>query len=273
MSTLYLVATPIGNLEDITLRALRILGEVALIAAEDTRRTGRLLKHYQIETPLVSYHEHNKSQRERRLLSALEEGDVALVSDAGTPALSDPGYELVNAALEAGHRVTPVPGPSAAVAALVASGLPTDTFLFAGYMPRRAADKRRALEAFREERRTVVLYEVPHRIQRTLDDLCAALGTERRAALCRELTKMHEEILRGTLGELRDRVRAAQARGEYTLVLGGAPPAGRWDEAQVRAALAERLGAGLSPADAARQIAAQSGWPRREVYRLTLEDS
>ena len=272
MGTLYLVSTPIGNLEDITLRALRILREVDIIAAEDTRHTGKLLKRYEISTKLTSYHEHNKEASEERLLDMLEGGDLALVSDAGTPGLSDPGFELVQAALERGYEVASIPGPSAPIAALVASGLPTDSFIFLGYLPRKAGARRSLIESIANERRTLVVFEVPHRIQKTLEDLIAFLGADRLAALGRELTKLHEEIIRGTLGEVQAHIASGQPRGEYTLVLGGAPAPGKWTEHEVMEAMRERKEKGLSRSSAARQIAAESGWDRQEVYRLSLED-
>lgn len=273
VSTLYLVATPIGNLEDVTLRALRILGEVHHIAAEDTRRTRKLLDHYEIDTPLLSYHEHNKLTRLSEVLDLLSVGDVALVSDAGTPALSDPGFVLVQAALDAGHDVSPVPGPTAPIAALVASGLPSDSFLYVGYLPRKRAARRALLEQLRQTPHTLLAFETPHRLLAALADLEAVLGSERRMAVCRELTKVHEQILRGTIGELRAHFEEYEPRGEITLVVAGATASSRWEEARVRAALDERLAAGSTPSEAAREIAARAGWPRREVYQLTLEDS
>jgi 16S rRNA (cytidine1402-2'-O)-methyltransferase len=272
VGTLYLVATPIGNLEDITQRGLRMLREVSLIAVEDTRQTRKLLDHYKITTPIISYHEHNKLTRVDQLLTALDEGDIALVSDAGTPGLSDPGYRLVRAVLEVGHRVSPIPGPSAPIAALVASGLPTDSFIFLGYLPRRATERRRLLKELADERRTLLTFEAPHRLQSSLEDLEAALGHERPVAVCRELTKLHEEIVHGTIGEVRTHFTEIKPRGEFTLVIGGATGDETWDEEQVREALSTRLSQGLSPTEAARDVATESGWPRREVYRLTLED-
>lgn len=272
MGTLYLVATPIGNLEDITGRALRILREVSLIAAEDTRQTRKLLKHYEISTKMRSYHEHNKLVRREQLLGTLEQGDVALVSDAGTPGLSDPGYLLVQAALDAGHDVSPIPGPSAPVAALVASGLPTDSFVFVGYLPRRASERQRALSALVEERRTLLIFEVPHRLLATLEEMCEVFGVDRRVAVCRELTKVHEQILRATIEEVSEHFKSVPPRGEFTLVVAGAPAKNVWHETAVREALSERLVGGLSPSEAAREVAVESGWTRRDVYRLTLED-
>ena len=271
VGTLYLVATPIGNLEDVTLRALRVLGEVNLIAAEDTRQTRKLLSRYQIGGPVISYHEHSKQVRLERLIEALDRGDVALVSDAGTPGLSDPGYELVRAALEAGHKVTPIPGPSAPIAALVASGLPTETFVFLGYLPRRGPERQRLLRSLSSEGRTMLAFEVPHRLRQTLADLEHAFGGERPVAIARELTKVHEEVLRGTLRSAREEFSGRAPRGEFTLVIGGAKAGGRWSEDAVRAALSERIGTGDTPSAAARQVAELCGWPRREVYRLAME--
>jgi 16S rRNA (cytidine1402-2'-O)-methyltransferase len=271
VGTLYLVATPIGNLEDITQRALRILRTVELIAAEDTRHTRKLLEHYKISTPLISYHEHNKLVRLEHLLEILDRGEVALVSDAGTPGLSDPGYLLVKAALAAGHRVSPIPGPSAPIAALVASGLPTDAFIFLGYLPRKAAERRRLLENLAGEMRTMLAFEAPHRLLSTLQDLETVFGPERSIAVCRELTKVYEEIIRCSVSEAREHYSALKPRGEFTLVIAGAPPKTRWGDAAVRKALKKRLAEGLSPSEAAREVAAEAGWSKREVYRLSME--
>jgi len=275
VGTLYLVGTPIGNLEDITLRALRILREVSLIAAEDTRRTRRLLAHYDIHTPLTSYYEHNKLSKLAVILGALASGDVALVSEAGMPGLSDPGYELVQAALEAGHRVVPVPGPSALVTALVVSGLPTDACLYLGFLPRRATERRRLLAEVAAERRTLVAFEAPHRLVETLADIQAALG-DRRIAVARELTKVHEEVWRGTVSQALAHYQAQPPRGEITLVIAGASEAekaqARWEAEQVRAAVAVLLKEGVPRREAIRRVARASGWPRREVYKLVLEE-
>jgi 16S rRNA (cytidine1402-2'-O)-methyltransferase len=272
MGTLYLVATPIGNLEDITARALRVLREAALVAAEDTRRTGQLLAHFDIHTRLTSYFEHNKLAKLDDILGALEAGDVALVSDAGTPNLSDPGYELVRAALDAGHAVVPIPGPSALLAALVASGLPTDSFTYIGFLPRKAAERRQLLASLAREPRTLVAYEAPHRLGDALADVEAVLG-ERRVAVARELTKLHEEVFRGTAGEARRRFQSSEVLGEITLVIQGAPAGASsggpaWDEARVRAELAALLAGGVRLKDAARVVADLSGWAQRDVYRL-----
>ena len=271
MGTLYLIATPIGNLEDITLRAVRLLGEVGLIAAEDTRHTRKLLEHYQIKTQLTSYFEHNKLQKVETILSALENGDVALVSDAGTPALNDPGFELVRAALAAGFQVSPVPGPSAPVAALVASGLPTDAFLYLGYLPRKAVERRRWLEPVVDLPYTLVFLEAPHRLLASLKDLRVVLGN-RPAAITRELTKRFEEIRRGTLEEVLDYFNSQLPRGEFTLVIGGrSAHAEDWDEAKLRQAVSQGLAASEAPAQLAAHLTRLSGWPRRKIYELILE--
>ncbi len=268
MGLLYLVATPLGNLEDITLRALRILREVSLIAAEDTRTTGQLLHHFEIRCPMVSYYEHSKLTRQERVLAALAEGDVALVSDAGTPLFSDPGYELVRAAIERGFTVVSIPGPSALTAALPASGLPPDRFLFMGFLPRKSGERRRLLQTVSEQAATLVFYESPHRLRETLADMAAILGGERVAAVCRELTKLHEEIWRGTLTGAQQEWTEREPRGEFTLVVGGAPPPPDWAEAQLEAALRQALAAGMSAKEAVQQVTVQSGRPRREVYAL-----
>jgi 16S rRNA (cytidine1402-2'-O)-methyltransferase len=272
MGTLFLVATPIGNLEDITLRALNVLKQSALIAAEDTRQTQKLLNRYEITTPAISYHEHNKLSRVSEILSALAAGDVALVSDAGTPGLNDPGYELVGAALAAGHIVSPIPGPAAPVAALVASGLPTDMFLYLGYLPRRSIDRRRRLEEVVRLPYTLIFLETPHRLMDALADLRAVLG-DRQIAAARELTKLHEEIFRGRVDEAMAHFNQNAPRGEFTLVVAGASqePEGPWDEQRLLAALDEGLAQGALQSRLAGEVAAKAGWQRREVYRLLVE--
>src|SRR5262245_56611588 len=274
---LYLVATPIGNLEDITLRALRILRGVPLIAAEDTRHTRKLLAHFEIAIPTISYHEHSGPAGIERVLAALAIGDVALVSDAGTPSVSDPGAGLVRAAIAAGYPVVPIPGPSAVVTALVASGLPTGEFTFLGFLPRKTAERRARLEAVRDAEATLVLYEAPHRLLATLEDLLATLG-DRQAALARELTKLHEEWLRGPLSVLRARYASgATPRVEYMLVIAGTGPAASdvVDEASQRERARERarelLQLGLGTRVVAARVAEATGLPRREAYRLALE--
>jgi 16S rRNA (cytidine1402-2'-O)-methyltransferase len=271
MGTLYLVGTPIGNLEDISLRALRVLREVPLIAAEDTRVTGRLLAHHQIETALVSYHEHSKLSKLESLLAHLQSADLALVSDAGMPGLSDPGYELIRAAIEQGVPVVPVPGPSALINALVVSGLPTDGFVYLGFLPRRAAARRQLLAEVRDEKRTLIAFEAPHRLVDTLKDIECTLG-ERPLAVARELTKLHEEVRRGKPAELLDHFAANPPRGEITLVIGGKADQEPWDDVRVAAALAQRVAAGDSPTAAAKTIARLSGRSRREIYHLAIKD-
>ncbi|MCZ2095945.1 MAG: 16S rRNA (cytidine(1402)-2'-O)-methyltransferase [Chloroflexota bacterium] len=273
MGTLYIVPTPIGNLEDITLRALRVLREASLIAAEDTRTTRKLLVRYDIGTPLTSYHEHNKLSKLEVIFDALAQGDVALVSDAGTPGISDPGFELIQEALARDVTVVPLPGPSAVIAALVGSGLPTDRFLFAGFLPRRASALRGALIELAPLRATLIAYESPSRLVATLDAARDALG-DRPAVVARELSKLHEELRRGTLGALADHFRHNPPRGEITLVISGAtePSADEiWDEARVRRALAERLAQGEPRSAAARAVAGASGWNRRDVYNVDLD--
>jgi 16S rRNA (cytidine1402-2'-O)-methyltransferase len=270
MGTLYLVATPIGNLEDITLRALRLLKEAALIAAEDTRHTQKLLERHAIHARLISYHEHNKLSRVDEIMAALAVGDVALVSDAGTPGLNDPGYELVCAALQAGYPVSPVPGPSAPVAALVASGLPADAFLFLGYLPRRSSERRRFLERVQSLSYTLIFLETPHRMCEALTDLLNVLG-DRQAAAARELTKMHEEILRMPLSALQAHFKLVEPRGEFTLVVHGAPQdVATWDEDRVDQSLRDGLARGESASELAERVALQAGWRKNQVYRRII---
>jgi 16S rRNA (cytidine1402-2'-O)-methyltransferase len=272
MGTLYIVPTPIGNLEDITLRALRVLREVVLIAAEDTRTTRVLLQHYQISTPLTSYHEHNKLAKLDTLLDALAGGDVALVSDAGTPGLSDPGYELIVQAIARGVRVEPLPGPNALLPALVGSGLPTDQFIFLGFVPRKARARADLLAALRGETRTLAFYESPNRLLDTLAAVKAMLG-ERPVCVARELSKIYEEFVRGSVSDVQAHFNANPPRGEIVLIVGGASAAADtpWDAERVRAALTALVAGGESLSSAAKTVAAQSGWNRREVYALGLE--
>jgi len=281
--TLYLVATPIGNLEDVTLRALRVLREAAVIAAEDTRHTRKLLTRHAIPGRLVSLHEHNERTRTPALVARLLAGEsVALVSDAGTPGLSDPGAVLAAAAAAAGVPVVPVPGPSALLAALVVSGLPTEPVTFLGFLPAAPADRQRALEGARALPHTLVLYEAPHRLEKTLAALREAWG-DRRAAVARELTKVHEEVVRGRLSEALGHFSSHPPRGEVTIVVEGAaagsaaPPAaatpedaGHSPEEAARASLRAALGEGLAPFQAVRRAARASGLRRNEVYRLWL---
>ncbi len=271
MSTLYLVATPIGNLEDISARALRILREVTLIAAEDTRHTRKLLSHYDIHTSLTSYYEHNKQHKLEHVLEKLNAGDVALVSDAGTPALNDPGYLLVRAALDAGHKVSPIPGASAPVAALVVSGLPTDRFLYLGYLPRKQSDRKRAIAEVAALPYTLIFLESPHRLLDALRDLQAELG-ERQVAVASELTKLYEEIFRGSLSDAAAYFEQYPARGEFTLVVeGAAEEIEEWSAAELEKLLRKRLEGGEPLSAIAKDVAAQTSWPRREIYQKLTE--
>jgi 16S rRNA (cytidine1402-2'-O)-methyltransferase len=270
---LYLVATPIGNLEDITLRALRVLKEADLIACEDTRQTQKLLLHYSIHKELISYHEHNELTRAPELVIQLEQGaQVALVSDAGTPVVSDPGHRLVVMCLRHHIPVVPIPGPSAFVAALAASGMPTEEFLFVGFLPPRAGARRKKLDALMSEPRALILYEAPHRLAETLSDAADILGS-RHAVVAREVTKIHEEFLRGSLPELRDAARKRAPRGEITLLIG---PAVDGELKVVPAvSLKERVQqleaeSGLDRKAALKQAARERGLGKREAYKQLL---
>jgi 16S rRNA (cytidine1402-2'-O)-methyltransferase len=269
MGTLFLVATPIGNLEDMSPRAIRTLRESKLIAAEDTRHTGKLLKHFDIHTPLTSYFEHNKLRKVKAVLSALSIGDVSLVSDAGMPALNDPGYELVRAALEAGHQVIPIPGPSAPIAALVVSGLPTDAFLYLGYLPQKQNDRRKYLQNIAESPYTLIFLESPYRVEETLEDMLAVVG-DRQIGVAREMTKMFEEYWRGQISAALEYFRAQPARGEFVLVVEGMRHKTRavWDEGRLMKAIEAGLKVGEIPSQLAARLANESGWKRREVYKL-----
>jgi 16S rRNA (cytidine1402-2'-O)-methyltransferase len=269
MGRLYLIATPIGNLEDITLRALRLLQEVDLIAAEDTRHTGRLLAHYEISTPQISYHDHNKLTQLETILHALEKGDVALVSDAGTPGLSDPGYKLVEAAITHGHPVVPIPGPSAVTTALVVSGLPTDAFVYLGFLPRRKTERRRLLSSLAHESRTLVAFETAPRLGATLKDIQAELGN-RQITVARELTKLHEEVWRGPVSEALERF-GGGVKGEVTLVIAGASEPAPWDQARVIEAVRRFMEQGLSHREAVREVTELCGWSRRDIYGMTID--
>ena len=270
MSTLYLVATPIGNLEDMSVRALRILRQVNCIAAEDTRQTSKLLKHYDIQTPSISFHEHSKRSKLDHLLGKLDEGDMALVSDAGTPLLNDPGYELVREALEAGHEVSPIPGPSAPIAALVASGLPAENFLYLGYLPRKSSDRRRILREVSALVYTLIFLETPHRLLDALKDMFEELG-DRELTVARELTKLHEEFFRGRISTALDYYNTNQPRGEITLILAGnREEVEIWPEERLLSALKDAKSQGVTPAQIAKQLAGESGWPRREIYQLLI---
>ncbi|MBO8127825.1 MAG: 16S rRNA (cytidine(1402)-2'-O)-methyltransferase [Peptococcaceae bacterium] len=269
--TLYLCATPIGNLEDVTLRALRVLKEVNLIAAEDTRHTKKLLNHYHIKTPVTSFHSHNQDAKSAFILSCLRRGQsVAVVSDAGMPGISDPGALLVSRAVEEGLPVVPVPGASALVAALVVSGLRTDRFVFEGFLPRKG--RRGVLDRIAREPRTVVLFEAPNRVRQTLRDLCEMCGGARRVAVARELTKQHEEVYRGTLAGAVDYFAEHDPRGEFTLVLEGCKDAGKDLEAVDADSLVRDVDAlraqGWAPRQAVKEVARRKGLRPNLVYEL-----
>jgi 16S rRNA (cytidine1402-2'-O)-methyltransferase len=270
--TLYVVATPLGNLEDVTLRALRVLREVSLVACEDTRRTGGLLQAHGIATPTTSYFEHNERWKGERILGVLRAGrDVALVSDAGTPGISDPGYRLVRDARALGLPVVPVPGPSAAVAALSVSGLPTDRFLFVGFLPSRSGGRRRSLQELAAVRETLVFYESPVRVLAALADMQDVLG-DREAFLCREATKRYEEYARGRLSELFARLQGRDpVKGEIVLVVSGAPaPAPAAEDAETL--FARLVAAGRTRREAVKETARALGLPARDVYRRVLRE-
>lgn len=278
MGTLYLVATPIGNLEDITARALRVLQEVALIAAEDTRAARNLLRHFNIATPVTSYFEHNKLTKLDHILDALDDGDVAVISEAGLPGISDPGYELVRAALARDVRVVPIPGASALTTALVASGLPTDQFVYLGFLPRQDKARRALFESVVNETRTLVAYEAPHRVCDALDDVEQVFGGNRALCVARELTKLHEEFFRGTVNQAREHFAAHAPRGEFTFVIAGAsdsqgfenPESLPWDDTRVIDAVRGLIATGMPRTEAVKRVARESRRNRHEVYRLTL---
>ncbi len=267
MPTLYVVATPIGNLEDMTLRGLRVLGKVSLIAAEDTRTTRKLLSHYDIHTPLTSYYDHNKGQKLPQILQALEQGDVALVSEAGTPGISDPGLELVAAASAAGFPVVSVPGPSAVAAALAVSGIPADRFLFLGFLPRAKGERQALLRSVAAMPFTLVIFEAPHRIQRSLADVREVLG-DRPITVLREATKLHEEVFRGTVSEALGHFE--RPRGEFTLVVGWEPSDDTPSSEDAEEMLRSLLARGVSGREAREVVAVETGVSRRELYRMWL---
>ena len=268
MGTLYVVATPIGNLEDLSPRAVRVLGEVALIAAEDTRHSRRLLAHFGIDTPTVSYHEHNQRARRERLLDALATGDVALITDAGTPAVSDPGADLVTSALAAGHRVSPIPGPSALAAAVSASGLIDGPFFMLGFLPRERGERLRLVARAATAGLPIVVFESAQRLERSLQELMEILG-DRPVVMLRELTKIHEEVRAGSLSGLHQQATETTPRGEIALVIATAheDPAAEGDAEAVVRMLRQ---SGMSASQAAREAASITGLPRSELYKLAL---
>jgi 16S rRNA (cytidine1402-2'-O)-methyltransferase len=268
MPTLYVVATPIGNLEDISLRALRTLREVKLIAAEDTRKTKRLLANYDIKTPVTSYHEQNKRKKLGYILERLKEADVALVSEAGFPGISDPGYELIVAASQQDIPVVPIPGPSAITTALSVSGLPTDRFIYIGFLPRRSGERRRLLKSVASELGTIIILEAPHRLREALDDILLVLG-DRRVAICRELTKLHEEVFRGTVRQAQEHF--TEPRGEFTLVIEGNKDK---TKPQLNQGIIKQLEAlktsGATAREAVAKVASGTGMSKKELYRVWL---
>ncbi|MEQ9620495.1 16S rRNA (cytidine(1402)-2'-O)-methyltransferase [Coleofasciculus chthonoplastes] len=272
MGTLYVVGTPIGNLEDMTFRAIRILQTVDTIAAEDTRHTGKLLQHFQIKTPQISYHQHNRQQRLPELLNQLTTGKtIALVTDAGMPSISDPGYELVQAAIEAGILVIPIPGATAGITALSASGLPTDRFVFEGFLPASGQERQQRLEVLAAESRTLIFYESPYRLQQTLQDFATIFSPSRQIVLARELTKLHEQFWRGTIEDAIAYYTDHEPKGEFTLILAGAPaeiPV--LSEAALKAELSQLINQGLSRSQAARQLSHLTNLPRRQLYQMAL---
>ncbi|MCL4270816.1 MAG: 16S rRNA (cytidine(1402)-2'-O)-methyltransferase [Anaerolineales bacterium] len=269
MGTLYLVATPIGNLEDMSPRGVRILREAVLIAAEDTRHTKILLGHFDIKTPLTSYYEHNKLTKLDYILEKLSAGDVALVSDAGTPAINDPGYELVQAALASGFDVRPVPGPSAPISALTVSGLPTDAFLYLGYLPHKSSERHNRLNEVSEQPFTLIFFETPHRIADSLEDIRSTLGN-RRICVAREMTKLYEEYWRGDVSGAIEHFGSKEARGEFTLVIEGKTKeeSAVWTEEELVQAIKKELEGGKSAKEISTALAEQSGWNKKEVYAL-----
>lgn len=269
MGTLYLVATPIGNLEDLSPRGVRILRESVLIAAEDTRHTKILLKHFDIQTPVTSYFEHNKLNKLDLILEKLSQGDVALVSDAGTPAINDPGYELVQAALASGFDVRPIPGPSAPIAALTVSGLPTDSFLYLGYLPHKSSERHNRLNEVSEQPFTLIFFETPHRITDSLEDILSTLGN-RRICIAREMTKLYEEFWRGNISEAIEHFKSKEPRGEFTLVIEGKKKeeSEKWEEAVLLEAIKKELAAGKSAKEISAELAEQSRWGKKEIYAM-----
>lgn len=270
---LYLVATPIGNLEDMTLRGLRILKTVDLIGAEDTRHTGKLLHHFEIKTPMMSYHEHNQTQRTPHFLQRLQQGDnIALVTDAGTPAISDPGYYLVVACIEANLDIVPIPGANAGINALIASGLPTDRFVFEGFLPTKKKLRDALLLQLRGEERSMIFYEAPHKLRKTLADFAEIFGLNREITLARELTKLHEDFWRGTVGGALDFYQSHEPRGEFCIIVRGICQSSQTflSEAQIKESIEELRALGMTKSEISQHLAKSSQLSRQEIYRLTL---
>ncbi len=271
--TLYIVGTPIGNLEDTTFRAIKTLQKVDLIAAEDTRHTGKLLQHFEIQTPQLSYHQHNEQSRIPELIEKLNLGKtIALVTDAGMPGISDPGYELVKACVEANISVVPIPGVTASITALSASGLPSNKFIFIGFLPTKIKPREEQLEKLSNSLETIVLYESPYRLLQTLEDLAKILGRNRKIVLARELTKLHEEFWRGTVGEAIINYQNNQPKGEFTIVIAGAEPElPVLSEDTIKQELQELFAQGISRSQASRQLAQKINLSRRKIYQIALK--
>ncbi|MEG3437634.1 16S rRNA (cytidine(1402)-2'-O)-methyltransferase [Pannus brasiliensis CCIBt3594] len=271
---LYVVGTPIGNLEDMTFRAIETLKKVNFIAAEDTRHTGKLLQHFQIATPQISYHDHNRVSREGELLEILSRGqDIALVTDAGMPGISDPGYELIHACLQAGIEVIPIPGVTAVITALAVSGLPTERFCFEGFLPTKEKSRKARLESLQGEERTMVFYEAPHRIVKTIEDFRETFGKARKIVLGRELTKLYEEFWRGTISEAMDYLTGKQLKGEFTIVVTGTTESDtvQLSDEELKRELKQIMEKGINRSQASRQLAQVTNFSRSYLYKLALE--
>jgi len=270
--TLYIVSTPIGNLEDITLRALKVLGSVRIIAAEDTRHTQKLLHHYDIHTPQTSYHDHNKEEKSAVLIAKLKEGhDIALVSDAGTPGISDPGYYLINRAIDENIKITPIPGPTASIAALSISGLPTDAFVFEGFLPAKKAARRKRLQELSSERRTMIMFETPRRASSSLEDVAEILG-DRRVVLTRELTKMFEEVIRDRVTSIMEKIKGRSLKGEITIIIEGAHGEIITDTEDLKSYLEKLMKKeGLTLKDAVSKASKDLNLSKNKVYKEALK--
>lgn len=270
--TLYIVSTPIGNLEDITLRALKVLGSVRIIAAEDTRHTQKLLHHYDIHTPQTSYHDHNKEEKSAILIAKLKEGhDIALVSDAGTPGISDPGYYLINRAIDENIKITPIPGPTASIAALSISGLPTDAFVFEGFLPAKKAARRKRLQELSSERRTIIMFETPRRVSSSLEDISEILG-DRRVVLTRELTKMFEEVIRDRVTSVMEKIKGRSLKGEITIIIEGAHGEIITDTEDLKSYLEKLMKKeGLTLKDAVSRASQDFNLSKNKVYKEALK--
>jgi len=270
--TLYIVSTPIGNLEDITLRALKVLGSVRIIAAEDTRHTQKLLHHYDIHTPQTSYHDHNKEEKSAVLIAKLKEGhDIALVSDAGTPGISDPGYYLINRAIDENIKITPIPGPTASIAALSISGLPTDAFVFEGFLPAKKAARRKRLQELLSERRTIIMFETPRRASSSLEDISEILG-DRRVVLTRELTKMFEEVIRDKVSNVMEKIKGRSLKGEITIIIEGAHGEIITDTEDLKSYLEKLMKKeGLTLKDAVSKASKDLNLSKNKVYKEALK--